>query len=96
MSWAEIIRDSLQRIAPYVLWAVLALGISILVAFIRDPLSRLLREAREQLRALRSRLLARSAIALGRKSRRFWQARQSEPARTVAGALDRLAEELGR
>ena len=52
MSWAESIRDSLQRIAPYVLWVVLALGTSILVAFIRDPLSRLLREAREQLRAL--------------------------------------------
>ncbi len=94
MSWAEIIRDSLQRIAPYVLWAVLALGTSILLAFIREPLSRLLREAREQLRALRSRLLGRSAIALGRKSRRFWQARQSEPVRTVAGALDRLAEAL--
>ena len=94
MSSAEIIRDPLQRIAPYMLWVVLALGTSTLVAFIRDPLSRLLREAREQLRALRSRLLARSAIALGRRSRRFWRARQSEPARTVAGALDRLAEAL--
>ena len=94
MSWAESIRDSLQRIAPYVLWVVLALGTSIFVAFIRDPLSRLLREAREQLMALRSRLLARSAIALGRRSRRFWLARQSEPGRTVAGALDRLAEAL--
>jgi hypothetical protein len=94
MSWAEIVRDSLQRVGPYVLWVVLALGTSILVAFIRDPLSRVLREAREQLRTLRNRLLARSAIALGRKSRRFWLARQSEPPRTVAGALDRLAEAL--
>lgn len=94
MSWAEMIRESLQRTVPYLLWVVVALGTSMLIAVIRDPLSRLLREAREQLRVQRSRLLARSAIALGRKFRRFWLARQSEPARTVAGALELLAESL--
>jgi hypothetical protein len=94
MPWDESIRDSLHRAAPYVLWVVLALATSILVAVIRDPLSRVLREAREQLKTLRSRLLTRSAIALGRKAHRFWLARQREPARTVAGALERLDEAL--
>jgi hypothetical protein len=94
MSWDESIRESLQRAAPYVIWVVLALATSILVAVIRDPLSRVLREAREQLNGLRSRLLTRSAITLGRKARRFWLARQHEPAHTVAGSLDRLANAL--
>jgi hypothetical protein len=94
MSWDESIRESLQHAAPYVIWVVLGLATSILVAIIRDPLSRVLREAREQLKTLRQRLLSRSALALGRKSHRFWLARQREPARTVAGALDRLAEAL--
>jgi hypothetical protein len=91
MSWDESIRESLQRTAPYIIWVVLALATSILVAIIRDPLSRVLREAREQLKTLRNRLLSRSAIALGRRSHRFWLARQQEPARTVAAALERLA-----
>lgn len=94
MSWDESIRESLQRAAPYVIWVVLALATSILVAVIRDPLSRVLREAREQLNALRARLLTRSALTLGRKARRFWLARQYEPARTVAESLDRLADSL--
>ena len=94
MSWDESIRESLQRTAPYIIWVVLALATSILVAIIRDPLSRVLREAREQLKALRHRLLSRSAIGLGRRAHRFWLARQREPARTVAGSLDRLAEAL--
>jgi hypothetical protein len=94
MPWDESIGESLQRAAPYVIWVVLVLATSILVAVIRDPLSHVLREAREQLRTLRNRLLTRSAIALGRKSHRFWLARQYEPARTVAGSLDRLAQAL--
>jgi hypothetical protein len=94
MSWDESIRESLQRAAPYIIWVLLALATSILVAVIRDPLSRVLREAREQLTTLRRRLLSHSAIALGRKFQRFWQARQSEPAPTVAGSIDRLAEAL--
>jgi hypothetical protein len=94
MSWDESIRESLQRTAPYILWVVLALVTSIFAAIIRDPLSRLLREAREQLKTLRDRLLSRSVFALGRKSHRFWLARQREPARTVAGALERLADAL--
>jgi hypothetical protein len=94
MSWDESIRESLLRTAPYIIWVVLALATSILVAIIRDPLARVLREAREQLKTLRRRLLSRSAIALGRKSHRFWLARQCEPARTVAGRLERLADAL--
>jgi hypothetical protein len=94
MSWDESIRESLQRTAPYIIWVVLALATSILVAIIRDPLSRVIREAREQLKTLRSRLLSHSAIALGRKSHRFWLAREREPAPTVAGALERLADAL--
>jgi hypothetical protein len=83
-----------QIAGPYVIWVVLALATSILVAVIREPLSRVLREAREQLGASRNRLLARSAARLGRRSYRFWLSRQYEPARTVAGSLDRLAEAL--
>jgi hypothetical protein len=94
MQWDESVSDSLQRTAPYVIWVVLALGTSILVAIVRDPLSRVLRDTRDQLKALRSRLLTRSAIALGRKFRRFWLARLQEPTRTVAGSLDRLAVAL--
>ena len=94
MQWDESLRDSLQPAGPYVIWVGMALATSILVAVIREPLSRVLREAQDQLRALRSRLLSRSTIALGRKSRRFWLSRQYEPARTVAGALDRLAKAL--
>src|ERR1700704_6582712 len=94
MSWDESIRASLQGTAPYIVWVVLGLATSILFAIIRDAFSRVLREAREQLKTLRQRLLSRSAIALGRKSHRFWLARQREPARTVAGSLDRLAEAL--
>jgi hypothetical protein len=92
MQWDESIRDSLQRVLPYLLWVFLALTTSILVAVIREPLSRVLREAREQLNAVRRRLLTRSAIAFGRKTHRFWLLRQYESARTVAGSLDRLAE----
>ena len=94
MEWNDILRDSVQRTAPYIIWVVLALATSILVALIRDPVSRVLQEAGEQLRALRSRVLTRSAIALGRKSHRFWLARQHEPARTLAASLERLAEAL--
>jgi hypothetical protein len=94
MPWDESIGESLQRAAPYVIWVVLALATSILVAVIRDPLSRVLRDARDQLQALRSRLLMRSALSFGRKSRRFWLARQHEPVRTVAASLDRLADAL--
>jgi hypothetical protein len=94
MSWNESLKDSLQHAAPFVLWVVLLLATSILVAVIREPLSRVLRDARDQLKALRSRLLIRSAIRLGRKSHRFWLARQHEPARTVAGSLERLARAL--
>jgi hypothetical protein len=94
MSWDESIKESLQHTAPYIIWVVLALATSILVAIIRDPLARVLREAREQLKTLRRRLVSRSAIALGRKSHRFWLARQCEPARTVAGGLERLADAL--
>lgn len=96
MSWDESIRDSLQHAAPFIIWVVLALATSVLVAVIRDPLSRLLREASEQLRALRSRLQTRSAITLARESHRFWLVRQHEPTRTVAGSLDRLADALPR
>lgn len=94
MQWDESVRDSLQRVLPYILWVFLALATSILVAVIREPLSRVLREAREQLNAVRRRLLTRSAIAFGRKTRRFWLLRQFESARTVAGSLDHLAEVL--
>jgi hypothetical protein len=94
MQWDESIRDSLQRVLPYVLWVLLALTTSILIAVIREPLSRVLRDAREQLNALRRRLLARSAISFGRKTHRFWLLRQFESARTVAGSLDHLAEVL--
>lgn len=94
MSWDESIRESLQRTAPYIIWVVLGLATSILVAVIRDPLSRVLQEAREQLKTLRNRLLSRSAVTLGRRSHRFWLARQCEPARTMAGALERLADAL--
>lgn len=94
MQWDESIRDSLQRVVPFVTWVALVLATSILVAVIRDPVSRVLREAREQLKGLRSRLLTRSTIALGRRSHRFWLSRQYQPARTVAGALDRLSETL--
>jgi hypothetical protein len=94
MSWDESIRDSLQQAAPFVIWVVLALATSILVATIRDPFSRILREAREQLKGLRRGLLSRSAIALGRRLHRFWLSRQYQPALTIAGALDRLSEAL--
>jgi hypothetical protein len=94
MSWNESLKDSLQHAAPFVLWVILLLATSILVAVIREPFSRVLRDARDQLKALRSRLLIRSAIRLGRKSHRFWLARQHEPTRTVAGSLERLARAL--
>jgi hypothetical protein len=94
MSWDESFRESLQRAAPYIIWVLLALATSILVAVIRDPLSRVLREAREQLTLLRRRLLSHSAIALGRQLHRFWHAREREPVRTLAGSLERLAEAL--
>jgi hypothetical protein len=94
MSWNESLKDSLQHAAPFVLWVVLLLATSILVAVIREPFSRVLRDARDQLKALRTRLLIRSAIRLGRKSHRFWLARQHEPTRTVAGSLERLARAL--
>ena len=93
MQW-DMVRDPLLRAAPYVVWLLGALTASILVAIIREPLSRVLKEAREHLRALRFRLLSRSRISLGRRSHRFWQSRQYEPARTVAGSLDRLADSL--
>jgi hypothetical protein len=94
MQWDDSIRDALQRSAPYLIWVFLVLVTSTLAAIIRDPLSRLLRESSDQLRALRRRLLSRSAVALGRRSHRFWLARQHEPARAVAGSLERLAEAL--
>src|SRR4051812_32768239 len=94
MSWDESIRESLHGTAPYIIWVGLALATSILFAVIRDPLSRALREARERLKTLRPRLLRHSGLALGRKSYRFWLARQCEPARTVAGALEHLADAL--
>jgi hypothetical protein len=94
MQWDAILRDSLRPAAPYVVWLGIALATSVLVAIIREPLCRVLREARDQLRALRTRLLARSTISLGRRLYRFWLARQYEPARSVAGSLDRLADTL--
>jgi hypothetical protein len=93
MQW-DSVRDALLRTAPYVVWLMVALATSLLVAIIREPLCRILRDAREQLRTLRTRLLSRSAISLGRRFHRFWLARRYEPARTVAGALDRLADSL--
>nr|AUN36798.1 hypothetical protein [uncultured bacterium] len=94
MQWDESVRDSLLRVLPYVLWLLLALTTSILVGVVREPLSRVLREAREQLNTLRRRLLTRSAIVFGRKTYRFWLRRQYESSRTVAGSLDHLAEVL--
>jgi hypothetical protein len=94
MQWDAILRDSLRPAAPYVVWLGIALATSILVAIIREPLCRVLREARDRLRALRSRLLSRSSISLGRRLQRFWLVRQLEPARTVAASLDRLAGAL--
>ncbi len=93
MQW-DSLRDSLLTAAPSLVWLLVALATSILVAIIREPLSKHLRDAREQLRLLRSRLLTRAAISLGRRTQRFWLARQFEPARSVAGALDRLADAL--
>lgn len=94
MHWDGSLRDAFQQLAPLAVWVVAGLALSTLVALIRDSSSRLLRDSCEQLKSLRSRILIRSAIKLGRKARRFWQARQHEPARTVAEALDRLAEAL--
>ena len=94
MQWDAILRDSLRPAAPYVVWLGLALATSILVAIIREPLARALREARHQLDLLRRRLVARSALSLGRRSRRFWLLQQYEPARTIAASLDRLAQAL--
>jgi hypothetical protein len=94
MQWDAVLRDSLRPAAPYVVWLGLALATSILVATIREPLCRVLREARDQLRSLRTRLLSRSTISLGRRFRRFWLLRQFEPARTVTESLDRLADTL--
>jgi hypothetical protein len=94
MQWDDSIRDSLQRVLPYVLWVLLALTTSILIAVIREPLSRILRETRDQLNALRRRLLTRSALWFGRKTHRFWLRRQYESPHTVAGSLDHLAEVL--
>src|SRR3954447_15987170 len=94
MHWDAILRDSLRPAAPYVVWLGLALATSILVAIIREPLTRALREARQQIDLLRLRFLARSTISLGRRARRFWLLREYEPARTVAASLDRLADAL--
>ncbi len=93
MQW-DSLRDALLRAVPYLMWLLVALATSILVALIREPLSKQLRDAREQLRLLRTRLLSRTAVSLGRRTQRFWLARQFEPARSVAGALDRLSEAL--
>src|SRR3954470_3928425 len=94
MHWDAILRDSLRPAAPYVVWLGLALATSILVAIIREPLTRALREARQQIDLLRVRFLTRSTISLGRRARRFWLLREYEPSRTVAASLDRLAEVL--
>src|SRR3954454_11203468 len=91
MHWDAILRDSLRPAAPYVVWLGLALATSILVAIIREPLTRALREARQQIDVLRVRFLTRSTISLGRRARRFWLLREYEPSRTVAASLDRLA-----
>src|SRR3954447_26567161 len=94
MHWDAILRDSLRPAAPYVVWLGLALATRILVAIIREPLTRALREARQQIDVLRLRCLARSRISRGRRARRFWLLREYEPSRTVATSLDRLAEAL--
>src|SRR3954451_6327790 len=94
MHWDAILRDSLRPAAPYVVWLGLALATSILVAIIREPLTRALREGRQQVDILRRRFVARSAISLGRRARRFWLLRQYEPAHSVAASLDRLADAL--
>jgi hypothetical protein len=93
MQW-DSPRDALLSATPYLVWLLVALATSILVALVREPLSKQLRDAREQLHLLRTRILFRTAITLGRRTQRFWLARQFDPARSVSAALERLAEAL--